>query len=170
MGGAELVHLRRRYIFLLEEFLAAGKLGAGILHLGQGLGQIRLALLDDGLILLGLDSKEDLVHLHLLALGEPPLLEKSLDPCPQFHLVHGRYPAHEGHLLFDRLHDSGHDLDSGNGRILKHRPIPLAATGNQEGDGDGDELESEAGGGLAGHERHGLLRRGRVNKLFSHIP
>ena len=133
MGGAQLVHLRGGHVLLPQQFLAAGILGLGILHLGQGLAEIRLTLGDDGLVLIRLDDEQDLPRRHVLPFGVAPLLEEALDPGTQFHLVHRRHPADEGDLLLDRLEGCrDHFHAGGKGLVTRGRGLIGAAAGAQD--------------------------------------
>ena len=69
-------------------------------------------LVDRGLVGLGLDGEDDLVHLHHVAVGELARPEESLDPGAQLHLVHRGRPADEFELVGDRCLLGGLHEDS----------------------------------------------------------
>ena len=165
MGGPQLVYLRGGHVLLPQQFLAAGILGLGILHLGQGLAEIRLTLSDDGLVLIRLDDEQDLSRRHLITLRVAPLLEEALDPGAQFHLVHRRHPTDEGDLLLDRLKGRSDHLNAGgDGLAARGWGLIRVAAGNQDRRQGGKVQPAERG--AMGGEGHARLRHGQGQRLF----
>ena len=112
---------------LFGEPLVVGLLGAGVgaqqlggaLELEIGVGERGLRgvalgdlLVDRGLVGLGLDGEDDLVHLHHVAVGELARPEESLDPGAQLDLVDRGGPADEFGLVGDRRQLGGLHEDS----------------------------------------------------------
>ena len=125
-------------------------LGGGVLLVRLGLGKIRLALLDDGDVLVWFDLEEQVAPLHVGALGEGPALEEARDPGTQVHLVHGRNPPDKVRLVLDGL-DPGGDGDHrwGRGGCWSWRGLP-SATGEQGQGGGEAQGQRRAGAALAG--------------------
>ncbi len=136
-GGLVQPCLGRR--LLLDQLPLSPPLDLGQVQRRLGAGDRGIDVLDLGLVGRLLDHEQEIADLDVLTLGEQPLLQETVDPGAQVHLVHGLDPAGEAGRGRDVARLQSYHRDGG--RLLGQS----RATGHPGGQQECQPREAPAG-------------------------